>query len=173
MARLPTAQIQQPQLRLRNPKVDTFRPCQHRPDTATRAQRQHRRAACRHPGRSVQENTAGCRTVDYVYVPLHRLAPLLPSRRPISPARRQLSSSSPQPAAQLLRSMSEPGLCFSTVRRRLWPRSMGQQRRRPRMGSSPPGARSRVWTCYVKCKACYLECMYWATNLALGIVCGA
>ena len=35
------------------------------------------------------------------------------------------------------------------------------------------GARSRVWTCYVECKVCHLKCRCWATNLALGIVCGA
>ena len=81
MARLPTAQIQQPQLRLRNPKVDTFRPCQHRPDTATRAQRQLRRTAWRYTGRTFQTEAAGCRTLSYVSVHRHRLAPLVPNWR--------------------------------------------------------------------------------------------
>ena len=42
-----------------------------------------------------------------------------------------------------------------------------------RARAADTGARSRVWTCYVECKVCYLECMCWATGLALGIVCGA
>ena len=92
-----------------------------------------------------------------VSVHRHRLAPLVPSRTPISPARRQLSSSSPQPAAQLLRSMIAPGPCFSTARRRLWPPSMAPQRQPPRMGSSPPSTPPREVAQYEEALAAEAE----------------